>query len=154
MSAANKEFEKISDKIPEELFPPCIKKGLKGLIDGKKRFVFILINFLSSVGWNAEEIESILFEWNKRNEEPLRETNIKGQLKHKLGVGKSSVLPPNCDNKAYMRDMQICEPDNFCKKIKNPVNYSVFKYKNIKSDEKKKKKPKNSEENVKIEKKD
>ncbi len=155
MYVVNEEFEKITDKIPEELFPPCIKKGLKGLIDGKKRFMFILINFLSSVGWNLEEIKDILSKWNKRNEEPLRETLIQGQLKHKLGIGKEAVLPPNCDNKAYMIDMQVCEPDNFCKKIKNPVNYSVFKYKNIKAEEKKKPKSKKIKEKTEeLEKKD
>ncbi|HDD70713.1 MAG TPA: hypothetical protein ENF94_00980 [Candidatus Woesearchaeota archaeon] len=120
-------FERISVKIPEEFFPPCIKKGLKGLVDGRKRFLFILINFLSSVSWSFEEIEKLLFEWNERNDEPLRESVIRGQLNHKRG--KDPVLPPNCDNKGYMVGMQICNPDNFCKKIKNPVNYAVFKFK-------------------------
>ncbi len=130
-------YEKITEKISEDFFPPCIKKGLQGLIDGKKRFVFIAINFLSSIGWSHNEIENLLLEWNKKNEEPLRETILRGQLNHKKN--KEAVLPPNCDNKSYMQDMQICNPDNFCKKVKNPVNYAVFKHKAYKINEKQKK---------------
>ncbi len=124
---SSENYEKITEKISEDFFPPCIKKGLNGLIDGKKRFVFIAINFLSSIGWCHEDIENLLLEWNKKNEEPLRETILRGQLNHKKK--KEAVLPPNCNNKAYMIDMQVCNPDNFCKKVKNPVNYAVFKHK-------------------------
>jgi len=124
---SSENFEKVSEAVPEDFFPPCMKKILEGLVDGRKRAVFILINFLSSVGWSHEQIESLIYEWNKKNEEPLRETIIKGQLNNKKN--KEPVLPPNCDNKAYMVEMQVCNPDNFCKKIKNPVNYSVFKHK-------------------------
>lgn len=131
-------FEKIKEKIPADFFPPCINKGLAGLIDGKKRFLFILINFLSSIGWSHEEVDNVLMEWNKKNEEPLRESIIKGQLIHKKN--KEAILPPNCDNEAYMKGMQICCPDNFCKKIKNPVNYAAFKFKIFKSNQPKKKK--------------
>jgi hypothetical protein len=48
------EYKEITEAIPEEYFAPCIKKGLSGLQDGKKRFLFILINFLKCVGWNPE----------------------------------------------------------------------------------------------------
>ena len=41
-----KEYDELSEAIFEENFPPCIKIGLKGLKDGKKRFLFILINYL------------------------------------------------------------------------------------------------------------
>ncbi len=29
---------------------------------------------------------------------------------------KKKVLPPNCDNKAYMADLGVCKPDNFALK--------------------------------------
>lgn len=129
-------FEPVGEKVPEDFFPPCIKKGLLGLVDGKKRFVFVLINFLSSLGWSFEDIEEFIFDWNKRNEDPLRETVIRGQLSH--SKKKSSVLPPNCDNEGYMKGMEICVPDNFCKRVKNPVSYSLFKFKDFKKNFEKK----------------
>ena len=44
-----KNYEEFKDRVPEKFFPESIKKGLKGLEDGKKRFVFILINFLKLI---------------------------------------------------------------------------------------------------------
>lgn len=121
-----KEYEIPEEAALEEFFPPCIKNVLKGLKDGKKRSMFILVNYLTSVGWSYEQIEERLVEWNKKNDEPLREVNIKGHIRyHKQN--KKKVLPPNCDNKGYYIDMQICTPDNFCSRIKNPVTYTLRK---------------------------
>ena len=126
-----KEYKPLGFALQEEFFPPCIKKGLKGLKDGRKRFSFILINFLTNVGWDYDKIEKLFVEWNKRNDEPLREVSLLGQLKyHKRN--KKKILPPNCDNAAYYKDIGICEPDNLCKRIKNPVNYSRLKVKSVK----------------------
>ncbi|MBW2991503.1 hypothetical protein KY348_07430, partial [Candidatus Woesearchaeota archaeon] len=83
--------------IGEEHFPPCIKIILNGLEDGRKRAVFILINFLRSCGWDYEMIEKRLFEWNKKNHEPLRQQYILGQLRY-AKQGKEVKPPPNCDN--------------------------------------------------------
>ena len=99
---------------------------LNGLKDGRKRSLFILINFLTSVGWDYEKIEKLLWEWNKRNEEPLREVYILGQLRYHKQQRKK-ILPPNCSNTMYYKDFQVCLPDNLCSKIKNPVNYSIRK---------------------------
>lgn len=129
--AEKKEYMPLGFALQEEFFPPCIKKGLKGLKDGRKRFSFILINFLTNVGWDYDKIEKLFVEWNKRNDEPLREVNLLGQLKyHKRN--KKKILPPNCDNAAYYKDIGICEPDNLCKRIKNPVNHSRLKVRSIK----------------------
>lgn len=126
-----KEYEPLGFALQDEFFPPCIKKGLKGLKDGRKRFSFLLINFLKSVGWDYEKIEKLLTEWNKKNDEPLREVSLLGQIKyHKRN--KKKILPPNCDNAAYYKDIGICEPDNLCNKIKNPVNYSRIKVRSVK----------------------
>jgi len=62
-----KVYEELTEAIPEEFFPACIKKGLKGMEDGKKRFLFILLNFLNSVGWSYNEIEKLVKEWNEKN---------------------------------------------------------------------------------------
>lgn len=128
------EIPKIALKI--DYFPPCIKAGLiNGLDDGKKRFLFILMNFLRNVGYNYDEIKNLVLEWNKRNKEPLRENYIISQLNwHKRQ--KSNVLPQNCpkdkenlgnnSDNIYV-DIGICNPDNLCKLIKNPVNYAIRK---------------------------
>jgi len=132
-----KEYEPLGFALQEEFFPPCIKKGLKGLKDGRKRFSFLLINFLTSVGWDYEKIEKLIIEWNKKNDEPLREENLLAQVRyHKRN--KKKILPPNCDNAAYYKDIEICEPDNLCSRIKNPVNYSRRKVKYVKKGSRKK----------------
>jgi len=116
-------YEDIKEALPEQFFPPCIKEILKGLDDGKKRALFVLVNFLTSVGWGYDKIENRLREWNKKNKEPLREVYLIGQLRyHKQH--KKKVLPPNCSNKMYYKDFHVCKPDELCNKIKNPVNYS------------------------------
>ncbi|MBS3132281.1 hypothetical protein J4212_07665 [Candidatus Woesearchaeota archaeon] len=131
-----REFEVPEEAVPEELFPPCIKKILLGLEDGRKRALFVLTNFLSSAGWDYESMEKILGEWNKRNKEPLKEVYIKGQLRyHKQGLKK--ILPPNCpklqeliplpNQQNYYTDLRVCSPDNLCGRIRNPVNYSIRK---------------------------
>ncbi|HME87191.1 MAG TPA: DNA primase small subunit domain-containing protein, partial [Candidatus Nanoarchaeia archaeon] len=99
--------EQITQKIPEELFPPCIKLLLQPLKDGKKRAMFILMNFLSSVGWNYDEISERLYEWNKIQPEPLRENLIVTHVNYNKQQMKK-VLPPNCPEHAtaqYYRDM-------------------------------------------------
>ena len=47
----DKEYDTPLTAIQQKFFPPCILKGLEGLEDGRKRFVFALINFLTCVGW-------------------------------------------------------------------------------------------------------
>ncbi len=121
---AEKIFEPVASAIPEQYFPPCIQKISQGLTDGKKRALLILINFLNSIGWSYEQIENYVKEWNKKNPDPLRETYILGQLRY---IKTKKVLPPNCDNLAYMKGINVCFPDGFCPKIKNPVNYAIAK---------------------------
>ncbi|MFH1399110.1 MAG: hypothetical protein ABIG95_03285 [Candidatus Woesearchaeota archaeon] len=112
--------------IPEQFFPPCIKIGLQGLIDGRKRFLFSLQNFLGCVGWSTDQIEELVSEWNQKNNEPLRETITKGQLRYSK-QRKQVIMPPNCQNLMYYLDIGICKPDNLCSKIKNPVQYAKRK---------------------------
>jgi hypothetical protein len=121
-------FFELTTSIPAEMFPPCIKLILAGLEDGKKRALFILINFLSSVGWDYEMIEKTLVEWNQRNREPLRENYLLGQLRYHRD-NKKAILPPNCSNKMYYLDLAVCKPDALCARIRNPVNYAIIKYK-------------------------
>ncbi|MDP3698507.1 MAG: DNA primase small subunit domain-containing protein [Nanoarchaeota archaeon] len=123
-----KEYDelKLTSPIKEEFFPPCMRLLLQGIGDGKKRGVFILMNYLGKIGWSKEEIEAYLKKWNTNNTEPLREVYIKGQLH---GFKAGDKLPPNCSNEAYYRGIGICKPDSFCPRIKNPVNYTILKWK-------------------------
>jgi DNA primase catalytic subunit len=126
---AGKEFAELTMAIPLDLFPPCIKNILAGIDDGRKRALFALINFLQSTGYSHDKIDEILHNWNQKNREQLREVLIKGQLRYKKNQKK--VLPPNCNNAAYYRDIGVCKPDNFCNRIKNPVNYARLKARSL-----------------------
>ncbi|MBU1198433.1 MAG: hypothetical protein KKF46_02110 [Nanoarchaeota archaeon] len=112
--------------IGEENFPPCIKLILNGLEDGRKRSVFVLINFLASCGWDYEMIEKRLFEWNEKNHEPLRQQYILGQLRY-AKQGKKVMPPPNCDNLGYYKGLTVCKPEDLCNQIKNPLQYAKRK---------------------------
>ncbi len=116
----------IKDALPEKFFPPCIRLISNGLADGRKRALFILINFLSSVGWGYKEIEAYLKEWNKKNTEQLRENYLIGQLRYHKAQ-KKKILPANCNNNMYYVNIGVCRPDNLCNKIKNPVSYALRK---------------------------
>lgn len=124
---AEDSFEELTSAIPEELFPPCIRNILQGLEDGRKRALFILTNFLSKAGWSNEAIKERIKKWNEQNKEPLRENYITAQLRYHKQT-KKSILPPNCDNQGYYIDLRVCKPDSLCKRIKNPVNYAVVKW--------------------------
>ena len=113
----------ISNKVDEKDFPPCIKKGLEGLPDGRKRFLFILINFLRYMNWSKEEIIERIKEWNRHNIEPLRESYVNSQIKY--AFRHKARLPPNCDKREYYKDIGIC----FNCGLKNPVNYITKKRK-------------------------
>ena len=123
--------------VPEQFFPPCIKLILAGMEDGKKRSLFILTNFLTSLGWDYDQIEALLHEWNKKNKQPLKEVLIKGHLRYHKQHRKR-ILPPNCQNVQYYTDLRVCMPDNLCRMIKNPVHYALRKTKYMREEPKQK----------------
>jgi hypothetical protein len=69
------------------------------------------------------ELEKRIYEWNKKNEVPLREGYVQTQIS--WAYRKKPIMPQNC--KEFYEGMGVCQPDDFCKKIKNPVNYLVRK---------------------------
>ncbi len=111
------------ENVSQEQFPPCIKNILKGMADGKKRSLFVLINFLRSAGIEKETLEKIIYDWNKKNSPPLREGYIQTQLL--WAYKKKPTLPPNC--REFYQNLGVCQPDELCNSIKNPVNYLVRK---------------------------
>ncbi|MBW3011931.1 hypothetical protein KY311_01995, partial [Candidatus Woesearchaeota archaeon] len=130
-----KEYEIPEEAVPEDRFPPCIKAILNGLEDGRKRGLFILVNFMLSCGWSHEQTQARLIEWNKQNAKPLREQDIINRVNYSKQK-KQVAPPPNCDNKTYFVDIGVCKPDHICARIKNPVTYT----KRVVFTEKKKKK--------------
>ena len=119
--------------IQDSNFPPCITNILKGLTDGKKRALFILINLFRSIGMEKEEMEKKIFDWNKKNNEPLNEGYIRSQFS--WSYKRKPIMPPNC--KEFYQGIGVCKPDMMCSKVKNPVNYVIKK--NFSSSKKSKK---------------
>lgn len=117
----------LKEKIPSEFYPPCIRIMINGLEDGRKRALFILTNFLAHIGWDDDGIEEFIKEWNERNDPPLKESYIRSQMKW-FKKRKQKYVTPNCNNEGYYRDMGVCKPDEFCKKIRNPLSYVFRRY--------------------------
>ncbi len=121
---SNGDFKPIKiSNLSEKNFPPCIKRILNGLSDGRQRSVFILISFFRSIGVEKGELEKRIYQWNEKNKPPLKQGIIKNQLK--VAYKGKPLMPPNC--KEYYQGIGVCTPDNFCRLIKNPVNYVVRK---------------------------
>ncbi len=111
-------YEKLDLKgITEEMFPKPIKKLLKGVKDGKKRGLFILITFLKSLNFPPEYINLRIREWNKLNEQPLKEGYVKSQIDWHLRQ-KKQILPPNYNNESFYKDLGLFEE---MPKAKNPL---------------------------------
>jgi DNA primase catalytic subunit len=105
--------------IKEDIFPDCIKKILNGIKrDGRKRALFILLSFFTSLEFPQEYIEEKIEKWNTKNYKPLKKGYIKSQLDW---FSRNKIMPPNC-NSHYYKELQIpCSCDN----VKNPINYTI-----------------------------
>ena len=121
-----KEFDfkpiKLSD-FSEELLPPSIKKILQGMADGRKRALFVLINFFRSIGLDKDIFEKKIYEWNEKNEIPLKKGYIQTQIS--WSYRNKTAPPPNYD-KDYYKGIGI-SPTEEELRYKNPVNYMVKK---------------------------
>lgn len=103
----NQKFEEIDPtNIEEKDFPDSIKKLLKGLKDGRKRGLFVLITFLRTINFAPDRINLMVREWNKLNEPQLKEGYVKSQIDWHLKQSKK-ILPPNYENDAFYRDIGI-----------------------------------------------
>jgi DNA primase catalytic subunit len=122
----NKGYKEVVIKdLTPNLYPPCISAIMGGVKeDGRKRALFILMNFFKSLKLDNKEIEKRVEEWDKKNYKSLKEGYIQSQLSwHER---QKAMLPPNCD-KPHYKDLAVCKPDNFCRYVKNPVNYTIRK---------------------------
>lgn len=118
-----KKFEEISIDKSTMVYPPSIKKMLLGLSDGRKRALFILMNFFRYLNFSREEVEKKIEDWNKKNEKPLKVGYVKSQLD--WAFRNKKILPPNYD-KPYYKDIGI-SPEEDEIRAKNPVSYVVRK---------------------------
>lgn len=117
-SGQGKGFENIDfSNVNESMFPAPIKKLLKGLHDGRKRGLFVLLTFLRSLSYQPEKIVEMIQEWNKRNTPPLKEGYLKSQFDWMFRQRKK-IMPPNYDNESFYADLQLIDkkPES-----KNPV---------------------------------
>ncbi|MDP2924824.1 MAG: hypothetical protein Q8N99_00470 [Nanoarchaeota archaeon] len=109
-----------------DICPPCIRLLIDGIKqDGRKRALFILINFFKSLGVNDEELEKRIYTWNEKNALPLKKGYVMSQLN--WFERNPPKMPPNCVNPMY-KNLGICKPDDLCKQIKNPLTYATKKY--------------------------
>ena len=123
-----KQFKRMK-AIPEIYFPPCIRSLLNGVSDGKKRGLFILINFLRNMGWDTEKIEKRIFEWNEKNDPTLRANYLRSQLRWHFRQADRILAPPNCENENFYKSMglfDLCK-DLHTRGIKNPISYPIRK---------------------------
>ncbi len=119
----NVSFEK---KIDAAYFPPCMKLILNGLEDGRKRSVFTIVSFLRRMNWTWDEIEAEIMQWNERNKTPLPRTILLSQLRWSK---MNERHPANCFNDLFYVSFGVCQPDETCKRIKNPIAYPLKKLK-------------------------
>lgn len=108
--------------ITDDMFPPVIKKILKGIpADGRKRALGLLLSFFTSLEFPQDFIEEKITEWNKKNYQPIKEGYIRAQIMWAL---KNKRLPPNYDKPIY-KEFGITSPPE--PGMKNPINYTLKK---------------------------
>jgi DNA primase catalytic subunit len=105
--------------IEDSMFPECIKKILSGQKqDGRKRALFVLLSFLRSLQLPNDYVAAKVYDWNKKNYQPLKDGYINSQIDWSE---KNRLMPPNC-NSHYYKELGIaCN----CSGIKNPINYTI-----------------------------
>ena len=94
--------------VTEEMFPQAIKKLLKGLQEGRKRGLFILLTFLKSLNYPNDYISQKINDWNKLNDPPLKEGYVKSQLDWHFKQ-KKKILPPNYSNEGFYKDLKLID---------------------------------------------
>ena len=109
--------------VTEKDFPEPIKKLLKGVEDGKKRGLFILLSFLRSIGYKKEQTDLLVREWNERNKEQLKEGYIRSQVEWHYRQ-KKTIMPPNYANDAFYKDLGLLSGKQ---KSKNPMSDIAWK---------------------------
>ncbi len=118
------EFKPVELKdVQDSQFPPSIQKLLKGVSDGRKRGLFVLIHFFRSIGIDKNEMEKKIYEWNEKNQVPLKKGYIISQLL--WAYKRKPIMPPNFSSDYYKAIGTTPTSEEML--AKNPVNYTVRK---------------------------
>lgn len=115
--------------VTEDMFPQPIKKLLKGLQEGRKRGLFILLTFLRALNYPDDYVSQKIRDWNKKNDPPLKEGYVKSQLDWHFKQ-KKKILPPNYSNESFYKDLNLIDKDV---KYKNPLVEVSRKLRNSKT---------------------
>lgn len=94
--------------ITEDMFPKSIKKLLKGLQEGRKRGLFVLLTFLKSLNFSPDYINDKVRIWNKKNTPQLKEGYVRSQIDWHLKQ-KKKILPPNYKNDSFYKDLKLID---------------------------------------------
>ena len=130
-------FREVNIDRSKMAYAPVIEQILKGVEDGRKRALFVLLNYFRCLNFDLGEIEKLVGEWNSKNQVPLKEGYIKAQIDWQKRQ-KGKILPPNYD-KDYYKGIGVIPTEEELR-YKNPVNYTVKKSFQQNSQEKTKKK--------------
>jgi hypothetical protein len=105
----NKNFENIELKnVTNDMFPAPIKKLMKGLDEGRKRGLFVLLTFLRSINYTPGQINKMVRAWNEKNGVPLKEGYIRSQIEWHLRQNRK-ILPPNYSNESFYSDIGLID---------------------------------------------
>jgi DNA primase catalytic subunit len=74
--------------------------------DGKKRALFLLLTYFTSINWTFEQLEPLLDQWNAKQEEPLKKNYISAQISWFKAQNKK-ISPPKFDNENYFKQIGI-----------------------------------------------
>ena len=122
-NGGKKEFKEVVIDRSKLVYAPVIEEILKGLGDGRKRGLFILINYFKSLNFSEEEVVKLVNDWNKKNKKPLRDGYVSSQVS--WSYKQKKLLPPNYD-KPHYKGIGIT-PTSDELKSKNPVSYTIRK---------------------------
>jgi hypothetical protein len=103
--------------VTESMYPDSIKVLLKGLQEGRKRGLFVLLTFLRCLNYPDDYVSQKVHDWNKLNDPPLKDGYVKSQLDWHFKQ-KKKILPPNYSNDAFYKDLKLI---NGVQKYKNPL---------------------------------
>lgn len=119
----------ITEEVTLNEFPESITYILNNSFsDGRKRLLFVLLTFLYGINWSQENVESLIEEWNEKQENPLKKNYLSAQFSW-FALQQKKISTPNYDNSSYYRDLgvpkEIIEKDmnKFRFKAKNPLHY-------------------------------
>lgn len=130
MHNKNSDFTfEITESIDIKDFPQTIQYVIANKFeDGKKRAVFLLLTFLTSINWDMKNIREVIYDWNSKQSPGLKKGYIEAQISWFENQSKK-ISPPNFDNTAYYEGIGVpkktieTDKKKFKQDVKNPLHY-------------------------------